>query len=136
MGLNFQSGSISATYSLKERSPQAPDVHITAAHVGIGGGYGYNWALGSRSQWLLHLSFLPTVVVYNHNRLEVNGERQSASRMRLNMIFNERAAVVYNFSKRTFTGATLMMNNSIFDDKNVVINQNKWLARAFVGVRL
>lgn len=31
---------------------------------------------------------------------------------------------------------TLMMSNSIFDDKNVVINQNKWLARAFLGFRL
>jgi hypothetical protein len=92
--------------------------------------------LGNHSQWLLHLSILPTVVVYNHNRLEVNGERQSASRMRFNMVFNERAAVVYHFSPRIFAGATLMMSNSIFDDKNVVINQNKWLARAFLGFRL
>lgn len=136
LGLNFQSGSVRTTYELKERNPQAPDVHITAAHLGIGGGYGYNWVLGNHSQWLLHLSILPTVVVYNHNRLEVNGERQSASRMRFNMVFNERAAVVYHFSPRIFAGATLMMSNSIFDDKNVVINQNKWLARAFLGFRL
>ena len=136
LGLNFQSGSVRTTYELKERNPQAPDVHITAAHLGIGGGYGYNWVLGNHSQWLLHLSILPTVVVYNHNRLEVNGERQSASRMRFNMVFSERAAVVYHFSPRIFAGATLMMSNSIFDDKNVVINQNKWLARAFLGFRL
>ena len=135
-GISYQGGSIKTNDALKERNPNAPDVRIYVGHVGIGGGYGYNWALGNRSQWLLHLSFLPTVVVYNHNRLEVNGERQSASRMRLNMVFNERAAVVYHFSTRTFAGATLMMNNSIFDDKNVVVNQNKWLARAFVGVRL
>jgi hypothetical protein len=56
--------------------------------------------------------------------------------MRFNMVFNERAAVVYHFSPRIFAGATLMMSNSIFDDKNVVINQNKWLARAFLGFRL
>ena len=29
-----------------------------------------------------------------------------------------------------------MMSNSIFDDKAVVINQNKGIARAFVGIRL
>ncbi len=29
-----------------------------------------------------------------------------------------------------------MMNNSIFDDKAVVINQNKWRARAFFGFRI
>ena len=52
------------------------------------------------------------------------------------MIFNERAAVVYNFSPRYFAGATLVMNNSVFDDEVVIVNQNKWRARAFFGFRL
>jgi hypothetical protein len=52
------------------------------------------------------------------------------------MIFNERLAVVYQFSHRFFAGATLVMNNSIFDDKSVVVNQNKWRARAFIGMRI
>jgi hypothetical protein len=97
-------------------------------------GYGYNWVIGRR--WLLHFSMLPTYVVYNRNSLTVRGERKRAQRMRLNMIFNERAAVVYNFSPRYFAGATLVMNNSVFDDDMVLINQNKWRARAFVGMRL
>jgi hypothetical protein len=79
---------------------------------------------------------MPTVVVYNHNRLYVNDGRIGASRMRFNMIFNERAAAVYHFSERCFAGATLMMSNSVFDDKAVVINQNKGIAHAFVGIRL
>lgn len=108
----------------------------TRAHVGIGGGYGYNLVLGKKSQWLLHFSMMPTVVVYNHNRLTVNGERQGAKHMRLNMIFNERAAIVYHFSPKYFVGANLMMSNSIFNNKSLAINQNKWLARAFVGIRL
>ncbi len=29
-----------------------------------------------------------------------------------------------------------MMSNSIFDNDKVTINQNKWIARAFLGVRL
>ena len=56
--------------------------------------------------------------------------------MRFNMIFNERVAIVHNFSSRYFAGVTLVMNNSIFDDKNVVVNQNKWRARASFGIRL
>ena len=79
---------------------------------------------------------LPTFVVYNRNNLTVNGERKKAERMRLNMIFNERAAVVYQFSPRYFAGVTLVMNNSVFDDDKVVVNQNKWRARAFFGFRL
>ena len=52
------------------------------------------------------------------------------------MIFNERAAIVYYFSPRYFAGATLVMNNSVFDNDKVTVNQNKWRARAFLGMRL
>lgn len=79
---------------------------------------------------------LPTFVVYNRNNMTVRGQRKEAEHMRFNMIFNERAAVVYQFSPRYFAGATLVMNNSVFDDDRVVVNQNKWRARAFFGLRL
>ena len=109
-------------------------MRIYTGHVGIGGGYGYNWVIGKK--WLLHFSALPTFVVYNRNNFTVNGERKRAKHMRFNMLFNERVAIVRNFSPRFFAGATLAMNNSVFDDDVVVVNQNKWRARAFIGVRL
>ena len=133
-GFSYQGGSIETTDGLKARNPNASDVKINVGHIGIGGGYGYNWVLGRR--WLLHFSMLPTFVVYNRNKMTVNGDEKKARYMRFNMIFNERAAVVYNFSPRYFAGATLVMNNSVFDDDVVVVNQNKWRARAFVGLRL
>ena len=79
---------------------------------------------------------LPTFVVLNRNNMTINGVRKGAERMRFNMIFNERVAMVHHFSSRYFAGATLVMNNSVFDDDAVVINQNKWRARAFLGMRL
>ena len=133
-GISYQGGVIETRNELKARNPNAPDVTIDVGHVGIGGGYGYNWVFGKK--WLLHFSMLPTFVVYNRNKMTVNGERKEARHMRFNMIFNERAAIVYNFSPRYFAGATLVMNNSVFDDDAVVVNQNKWRARAFVGLRL
>jgi len=133
-GISYQGGSIETTDVLTARNPNAPNTRIYIGHVGIGGGYGYNWVLGKR--WLLHFSMLPTFVIYNRNNFTVNGERKKAQRMRLNMIFNERAAIVHNFSPRYFAGATLVMNNSLFDDDAVVVNQNKWRARAFLGMRL
>ena len=133
-GISYQAGSLKTTDALLARSPDAPETRIYVGHVGIGVGYGYNWVIGRR--WLLHFSMLPTYVVYNRNSLTVRGERKRAQHMRLNMLFNERAAVVYNFSPRYFAGATLVMNNSVFDDDMVLINQNKWRARAFVGMRL
>jgi len=133
-GFSYQAGSIKTTDELIARSPTAPEVRIYVGHFGIGGGYGYNWVLGRK--WLLHLSLMPTFVVYNRNNLTINGERQKAHHMRLNMIFNERAAIVYNISPRYFAGANLTMNNSLFDSDAVVINQNKWRLRAFLGMRL
>ena len=133
LGISYQGGSIKTNDELKQRSPDAPEITIEFGHIGLGGGYGYNLVLGRK--WLLHASLLPTVVVYNRNKMILNGEDKEAQHVRFNMIFNERLAVVYNFSMRYFAGATLVMNNSVFDDKNVVVNQNKWRARAFIGVR-
>ena len=133
VGFSYQGGSIKTNKELKERNPNAPDVSINVGHFGIGGGYGYNWVLGKR--WLLHFSMMPTFVVYNRNKFTTNGERKKAKSMRFNMIFNEHVAVVHHFSSRYYLGATLVMNNSVFDDDVVVVNQNKWRARAFIGLR-
>ena len=133
-GISYQGGSIKTTDDLKARNPNAPDVRIYLGHVGIGGGYGYNWVPSRK--WLLHLSVLPTVVVYNRNNMTVNGERKESQHMRLNMLFNERAAVVYNFSPRYFASLTAVVNNSVFKDDNVTVNQNTWRARASFGMRL
>jgi hypothetical protein len=132
-GFSYQGGSIKTTDALMERNPNVPDIRIYVGHFGIGGGYGYNWVIGKK--WLLHFSMLPTFVVYNRNNFTLNGERKRAQHMRFNMIFNERAAIVRYFSPRYFAGATLVMNNSVFDDDAVVVNQNKWRARAFIGMR-
>ena len=79
---------------------------------------------------------LPTFVIFNRNNLTMDGERVRARHMHFNMIFNERSAIIYNFSSRYFAGATLVMNNSVFSDDEVTVNQNKWRARALIGVRL
>ena len=133
-GISYQGGSIETNDELKTRNPDAPNIRIEIGHIGIGGGYACNWVLGKK--WLFHLSLLPTFVVYNRNNLIMNGERKEAEHMRFNMIFNERFAIVYNFSSRYFAGVTGVVNNSVFKDDAVTVNQNKWRARAFLGMRL
>lgn len=134
VGLSYQGGSIKTSDKRKELMPDAPDVRIGVGHIGIGGGYGYNLVLGRK--WLINLSLLPTFVVYNRNKLTINDESQYANKMRFNMLFNERAAIVYNISPHYFAGLTAIVNNSLFVDKAVTVHQNKWVAHAFVGVRL
>jgi len=136
-GLSVQSGSIKTTDELKERTNgTAPEVHLTFANVALGGGYGYNFVFGKHSQWLFHLSALPSVVLYKHNRLTVNDNELKDHRLCFNMIFNERAALVYHFTPRFNAGATFIMSNSIYDNGDIKFNQNKYLAHAFVGFRL
>lgn len=133
-GLSYQGGSIKTSDKRKELHPEDHDIRIYVGHVGIGGGYGYNLVLGRK--WLLNLTLLPTFVVYNRNKLTINDESQHAGRMKFNMLFNERAAVVYNFSSRYFIGLTGVATNSLFVDDAVTVHQNKWVAHAFVGMRL
>ena len=135
-GVSFQSGSIRTTDQLKARTPQAPEVHLTFANLALGPGYGYNLVLGNHSQWLLHLSAMPTVVLYRHNQLTVNNDEIKDRRASLNMIFNERAALIYYFTHRFHGGASFIMSNSVYDNDNINVRQNRWLARAFLGVRL
>lgn len=132
-GISYQGGSVVTTDELKERKPDANDIYIHLGLLGIGGGYAYNWVLGKR--WLINLSMLPTFVVYNHNYMTVNDERRNAQHVRFSMIFNERVAIVCNISPRYFAGTTLTMGNTLFDN-DLIINQNKWRLRTFIGMRL
>jgi hypothetical protein len=135
-GISVQAGSIKTTDALKERNPLAPEAHLSFSNVAIGGGYGYNLVLGQRSQWLFHLSVLPSFVVYKHNRLTVNGEEMKDHGLCFNMLFNERASIVYHFSPRYNIGASLIMSNSVYNNDDIKVNQNKWQTRVFLGMRL
>jgi len=133
-GISYQGGSIKTKEELIQTHPEALDEYLRIHHIGIGGGYGYNLVLGKK--WLLHLSFLPTYVVYKNDKIEIAGHNIESQPVRLNMIFNERFAILHNFSPRYFVGAAGIINHSVFDDSSVTINQNKWRARLYFGMRL
>lgn len=135
-GISLQTGSIKTTDEMKKHSPEAPETHLTFTNFGIGGGYGYNWVPDRQSQWLLHLSALPTFVVYKQNKLSVNDYEVKENNLGFNMILNNRAAVVYHISPRYNVGATFTMSTPLFNNDKVVVNQTKWLLRAFFGLRL
>jgi hypothetical protein len=82
------------------------DQGVATKGDGLSGGYGYNFVFGRHSQWLFHLSALPSAVLYKHNKLTVNGEEMRDNRLCFNMIFNERAALVYHFTPRFNAGAS------------------------------
>lgn len=109
------------------------DYAIYMGHLGIGGGYGYNFVL--HGNWLIHISALPTLVVANFSNIKVEGEHHDATFHFPHFILAERAAVVYNFSERNFVGATMVMTNSLQKSGSSVINLQKWRVRLSFGHR-
>jgi len=130
-GFSYQAGSIKTT----DESPDyIPSARIYVGHFGIGGGYAYNLVLSDK--WLIHLSALPTLVFYNRSNITIDDDRKDIHTKFPDMIFNERVAIIRNFPPRYFAGATLIINNTLYNDNSVIINQNKWRTRIFFGVRL
>lgn len=129
-GFSYQGGSMKTT---ADAPAAAPSMRIYVGHFGIGAGYGYNLVAGRR--WLFHVSALPTIVLFNRNNITISGERRRMATRFPDMIFNHRVAIVHNFNDRHFCGATFVMSNTMFNDDDIDISQNKWRARAFLGVR-
>lgn len=109
------------------------DGRIRMVEVGIGGGYGYN--LVTR-RWLFHLSAVPTLMVYTHDKMIVGGSRV---RMRYSLpsaIITGRGSVVYTRRNR-FYGATCVFNFSVVGDEDYLqISRTKWRVRVFAGIRI
>jgi len=130
-GFSYQGGRIKTTGEIPDYIPTA---RIYVGHFGIGGGYAYNFVV--RDKWLFHISALPTLVIFNRSNITINEEKRKIATKFPDMIFNERVAIVRNFSTRYFAGATLVISNTLFNDNAVIINQNKWYTRGFFGIRL
>jgi len=130
-GLSYRGGHLLTTDKIPDIMP---NFKVRAHHLGVGGGYAYN--LVAWKKWLFHVTVMPTIAVLNLNSMTVNEEKVRRQNFRLNMLFNERVSIVYNFSPRYFLCFNAIIQNTLFDDKVLVVNQNKWRARASIGVRL
>ena len=131
VGFSYQGGSLKSTDDAPENMP-VTRFHV--GHFGIGGGYGYNLVL--HRKWLLHLSTMPTIVVGDYNNITYDGEKSKVHGKFPELIFNERAAVVYNMGANKFAGMSFSMNNLLLGHGHNRADQSKWLARAFFGIRL
>ena len=130
VGATFQSGRIKNT---NDAPDVLQDTRLTMTSFAIGGGYGYNFVV---RKWLFHASTQPCLIVYNHNSIRLNGEKQKTGTYFPEMIFNTRAAIVYNFNQKYFAGSTFLFNTTTLGNRNHYTDILKWRARAFVGMRL
>ena len=106
---------------------------LQVVNFGLGAGYGYNLVLPHK--WLVHLSSLPTFIVYSRNRMWLDGQRQSMSYRFPDVIITARGAVVHSWG-RYFLGSTMVFNFTRIGDKNQLeVMNTKWRIRTFIGMR-
>ena len=130
VGATFQTGRIKNT---DDAPDELLDTRLSTTSLALGGGYGYNFVV---KKWLLHLSAQPCLIVYNNSSMRVGGEKEKVGTYFPEMIFNTRAAIVYNFSPKFFAGSTFLFNTTSLGNRNHYTDIMRWYARAFVGMRL
>jgi hypothetical protein len=107
---------------------------LNVSNIGIGAGYGYNWVPGRN--WLLHISALPTFIVYSHTSLKAEGQRTTLKYQFPETIITARGAIVRQFGNM-FVGTTMVYNyTNIGNRDHLSVYNSKWRTRLFFGIRL
>lgn len=112
-----------------------PGMHLRITNIGLGGGYGYNFVPARR--WLLHISALPTFIVYSHTSLTYDDARIPLHYHFPEVIITGRAAIVYQIKKNQFAALSAVYYfTDIGSKKELDIQNQKWRTRLTYGVRL
>ena len=110
------------------------DTKLRMTNIGLGAGYGYNFV--PHRGWLLHLSVLPTFILYSHTSMTFDEDRIPLHYHFPEVIITSRGAVVRQWTK-TYAGISMRFNfTNIGSETSLAVHNQKWLARAFYGIRL
>ena len=111
---------------------QKMDMKMT--NIGIGAGYGYNFV--PSHDWLLHISGLPTFIVYSHTSMNFGDTRVPLHYHFPEVIITGRGAVVRQTGNK-FYGMSMVFNfTNIGHEESLTLHNIKWRIRAFFGLRL
>ncbi len=109
-------------------------MELKMTNIGIGAGYGYNFV--PSQGWLLHISALPTFIVYSNTSMSLGDTRIPLHYHFPEVIITGRGAVVRQ-TGNLFYGLSMVYNfTNIGDVENLTIHHQKWRMRAFLGLRL
>lgn len=125
-----------ATLKASEELPDVKldqEMQIKMTNIGIGAGYGYNYV--PSQHWLLHISSLPTFIVYSNTSMTLGDTRIPLHYHFPEVIITGRGAVVRQMGNK-FWGMSMVFNfTNIGNEKNLAIHNIKWRVRAFFGLR-
>ena len=107
---------------------------LKMTNIGIGAGYGYNFV--PHQGWLLHISALPTFIVYNNASMTFGGSHMDLKYHFPEVIITGRGAVVRQWGNK-FLALTMVYNFTNIGNKNdFSIYNTKWRIRTIFGVRI
>ena len=110
------------------------EMQLKVTNIGIGAGYGYNYV--PRQGWLLHISALPTFIVYSKTSMTFGDNRVPLHYHFPEVIITGRGAAVYQWRNK-FAGLSMVFNfTNIGDEESLAVHNIKWRARTFFGIRL
>ena len=110
------------------------EMKLKMTNIGLGAGYGYNYVPGQG--WLLHISGLPTFIVYSNTSMTFGDDRIPLDYHFPEVIITGRGAVIRQWGNK-FLGISMVFNfTNIGDKDNLTVQNNKWRIRTFFGLRL
>ena len=109
------------------------EMNLKMTNIGIGAGYGYNYV--PSKGWLLHITALPTLVVYSNTSMTFGDSRIPLNYHFPEAIITGRGAAIRQWSNK-FLGLSMVFNfNNIGNEERLAIHNIKWRIRTFFGMR-
>ena len=110
------------------------EMQLKMTNIGLGAGYGYNYV--PAEGWLLHISALPTFIVYRNTSMRFGDARVPLHYHFPEAIITGRGAVVRQLA-RTFYGLSMVFNfTNVGNEESLAVHNIKWRVRTFFGLRL
>ena len=110
------------------------EMQLKMTNISLGAGYGYNYVPGQG--WLLHISALPTFIVYSNTSMTFGDTRVPLHDHFPEVIITGRGAAVYQWSNK-FIGMSMLFNfTNVGHKESLAIHNIKWHIRTTFGLRL
>ena len=110
------------------------EMQLKMTNIGLGAGYGYNYV--PSQGWLLHISALPTFIVYSNTSMSFGDTRIPLHYHFPEVIITGRGAVIRQWSNK-FLGVSMVYNfTNIGNEDRLALHNTKWRIRTFFGLRL
>jgi hypothetical protein len=110
------------------------EMQLKITNIGLGAGYGYNYV--PSQGWLLHISALPTFIVYSNTSMTFGDTRIPLHYHFPEVIITGRGAVVRQWGNK-FLGMSMVFNfTNNGNEESLALHNIKWRIRTFFGLRL